>query len=307
MTALSTGTPMLAVLDDAIQREKVETFAAQGQVRPPETKIAVVTGGTRGVGREIVRGLCATGGYRVLVLGRDSQAGGDVCAGDTTGNCEFLHCDLSSLAAVYSCGEQIQRTCARVHLLVNCAGIVGPAERTETVEGNEVTLATNVLGPHLLTTLLLEQLEADWDHQPGRVINVVCEFMGGLDIGLLQLSGPNYYSARRAYRASKQAICLLSWALDRRLRERFSNITVNTYTPGPCDTAHLVAMGALRVTGKAVIGTRLPPSVGAETALALAETNNGRAIVSGYHWRGPGEKRVLPAEMRDAPMGERLW
>jgi dehydrogenase/reductase SDR family protein 12 len=152
------ATPMIAVLDDAIRREKEATFAAAGAARVPATRIAIVTGGTRGVGREIVRGLCAAGGYRVLILARNEAEGADVCGEepDTT----FLVCDLASLASVYHCGEQIQRSCPRVHLLVNCAGMVPTSERMETVDGNEVALATNVLGPHLLTTMLLEQMGA---------------------------------------------------------------------------------------------------------------------------------------------------
>lgn len=308
--------PLVSVLDEQIAREQAETIAAAGEAVPPPLLTAVVTGGTSGVGREVVRGL-RQAGMAVIVVARDGDRGRAVCEEERTGDqdpdplCTCVECDLSSVVSVQECAAAIKVKVGRIHVLVNCAGIVAPTERCLTAEGFEVTFATNVLGPHLFTTELLAALEGPYeDKHPGRVINASCEYAGGLNINDLQCETdePAPWSARRAYRASRQASFLLSWALDRRLRQRFSRISLNVFTPGPCDTPLFAALQA--TAAPAAVNQRgpcAPASIGAETAVMLATRNNGRAIPSGSYYRNGERYHKLSQELKDISLGEQLW
>ena len=319
--AVSSGSPgyqspLVSVLDQQIAREQADTIAAAGEAAPPPLLTAVVTGGTSGVGREVVRGL-RQAGMEVIIVARDGQRGRAVCEEERTGDqdpdplCTCVECDLSSVVSVQECAEAIKLKVSRIHVLVSCAGIVGPTERCLTSEGHEVTFGTNVLGPHLLATELLTALEGPYeDKHPGRIIIASCEYAGGLNINDLncETEEPVPWSARRAYRASRQATFLLSWALDRRLRQRFSRVSVNVFTPGPSDTPLYAALQATAApTAVNQRGPCAPASVGADTAVMLATRNNGRAIPSGSFYRNGERHHKLSAELRDVALGEQLW
>ena len=70
--------PLTDVTDDAYMRERAVTIAAAGEAAPPPVRTAIVTGGTSGVGREVVRGLRQAGLALVLVA-RDGERGRAVC------------------------------------------------------------------------------------------------------------------------------------------------------------------------------------------------------------------------------------
>lgn len=86
--------------------------------------------------------------------------------------------------------------------------------------------ATNVLGPYLLTKLLVPALEAS-DH--GRIVTVSTVAAGGLDLSDTQYERRRY-SGIGAYRASKQASRMLMWALAERLLGK--PVTANALNPG---------------------------------------------------------------------------
>jgi retinol dehydrogenase 12 len=319
--AVSSGSPgyqspLVSVLDGQISREQAATIAAAGEAAPPPLLTAVVTGGTSGVGREVVRGL-RRAGMAVIVVARDGERGRAVCEEERSGDqdpdplCTCVECDLSSIVSVQECAEAIKLKVQRIHVLVNCAGIVGPPERCLTAEGHELTFATNVLGPHLLSTELLTALEGPYeDKYPGRIITASCEYAGGLNINDLncETEEPAPWSARRAYRASRQATFLLTWALDRRLRQRFSRVSLNVFTPGPSDTPLYAALQATAApTAVNQRGPCTPASVGAETAVMLATRNNGRAIPSGSYYRNGERHHKLSPELTNVSLGEQLW
>ena len=77
-------------------------------------------------------------------------------------------CDLSSLRSVRRFGAEFRKRSPRLHVLVNNASVL-PPKRTLSDDGIELRFATNVVGPFLLTELLLPMLK---DSAPARVINV---------------------------------------------------------------------------------------------------------------------------------------
>src|SRR5688500_91344 len=113
-------------------------------------RIAVVTGTTAGIGREIARGL-AKAGMTVVVHGRD-PAKLEAVEADLRGTGAAVHgalADLSSKADVKRLARELADRFGRVDVLVNNAATV-PHTRKVTAEGLEATFATNVLAPYLL-------------------------------------------------------------------------------------------------------------------------------------------------------------
>jgi len=102
--------------------------------------------------------------------------------------------------------------------------------RRQSADGIELTLATNVLGYHLLTHELLEILKAS---APARIVNVASTYAGNLDIDDLQFTR-RPYNPVKAYQQSKACNRLLTWALARRLAG--SGVTANAMAPGLVQT-----------------------------------------------------------------------
>src|SRR5436190_824728 len=120
-------------------------------------KTCLVTGATAGIGEVTARELARLGA-NVVVVGRSQKR----CAATVeairreTGNpsVEFLRADLSSQADIRRLVQEFRVRHSRLHVLVNNAGALF-AERQESVDGIEMTMALNHLGYFLLTNLLL--------------------------------------------------------------------------------------------------------------------------------------------------------
>ena len=125
----------------------------------------VVTGATAGLGLAAASGFAALGADVTLVgrdAGRAESARAEVAAAATGGTIGVELADMSSLAAVRALAGRLEH----VHVLVHNAGVLLP-ERRLTADGIELTFATNVLGPFLLSRLLEPDLRAS---APSRVI-----------------------------------------------------------------------------------------------------------------------------------------
>ena len=138
-----------------------------------ENRVVLVTGGGSGLGEAACEGFAAAGAD-VHMLVRDQARGERALSRitsrrpDALGSIELEVCDLSSLSSVRRFAESFQARRDRLDLLVNNAGVL-PQERAYSPDGVELTFATNVLGPFLLTSLLLSVLLLA---APSRVITV---------------------------------------------------------------------------------------------------------------------------------------
>ncbi len=187
-----------------------------------DNKVAVVTGGSRGIGRMIAEGLVRSG-VRVYISSRSVDAC-DSTAGELSrwGACVALPADLSTSAGTAGLAEQIAEREPVVHLLVNNAGATWGAPLAEYPDAAwDKVLSTNVKAVFSLTVALLDQLRAAAsDDDPARVINI-----GSID-GLRVPETENY-----AYAASKAAVHMVTRQLAHRLAAE--RITVNAIAPGP--------------------------------------------------------------------------
>jgi NAD(P)-dependent dehydrogenase (short-subunit alcohol dehydrogenase family) len=193
-------------------------------------KVAVVTGGTRGIGMMIARGLLEAGAS-VYISSRKPEAC-DAAATELgeVGQVTAIPADLSSEAeAVRLAGEVANRE-PRLHILVNNAGATWGAPLADFPEsGWDKVLDLNLKAPFFLTRALLPLLESGGSAEdPARVINV-----GSID-GIRVPGMPTY-----SYSASKAGIHQLTRVLARELGPR--HITVNAIAPGPFESKMMAA------------------------------------------------------------------
>lgn len=238
--------------------------------------VAVITGTTHGIGTVTSLGLAAAG-YTVVMLCRNMPAAtalaqriGQQVPGSEV---QVVACDLASLASVRRAARQVRERNARIERLINNAGIVSTRHRFS-VDGHELTFATNHLGPFLLTRLLLPVLAPT-----ARIINVSSKvhYRGRLD--LESIDDPRAsYSSFAAYSRSKLANVVDTLALARRLSG--SGITVNCLHPGVVAT-HLLP-GWLNFIRPLFKRSILTPEQGARTSLYLALAQDAGALHGQY-------------------------
>lgn len=170
-----------------------------------------------------------------------------------------------------------------MQLLINNAG-AWFSEREETAEGHELTLATNVLGPHLLTNLLLPQLRAG---KPARIVNMTSGIVGSYDVSDLDWERCKY-DGFKAYSQSKQALRMMAWKLAQRLEG--SGVVANAISPGFVKTDFMQnASGLVAGLIRMIRSMADTPEEGANTLLWVA-TAPEMADVTGKYFEARKEK-----------------
>jgi NAD(P)-dependent dehydrogenase (short-subunit alcohol dehydrogenase family)/membrane protease YdiL (CAAX protease family) len=192
-------------------------------------KTCVVTGATSGLGRATARGLARAGATVVMVC-RDADSGQAALEelAEETGS-ETLHaveCDLSSLESVRRCASELLGRFPELDVLVNAGGVV-VWRRQPSVDGFELTFATDCLGPFLLTRLLTPALEAA---APSRVVTVAGEAHRRAEIHFGDPMLERGFSMRTAVGQAKLARIMWTFELAERLEG--TGVTANAVHPG---------------------------------------------------------------------------
>ncbi|MGH2799900.1 MAG: SDR family NAD(P)-dependent oxidoreductase [Solirubrobacterales bacterium] len=271
-------------------------------------KTALVTGASSGIGEATCEGLAAAGA-RVHMLVRDRERGERARERITArlrkrGVAPQLGlelCDLAELSSVRDFASRFTEREPELALLVNNAGVL-PAERTLTDEGIELTFATNVLGPFLLTNLLFGSLRRG---APSRVVTVTSGGMytARLDVDDLQLERRDYDGPRFYAHAKRAQVTLTElWAE----RERGHGVRFFAVHPGWADTPGLArSLPRFRRALKPVLRDARQ---GADTIVWLgtaAEPPGGSGEL--WHDRGVRPKHRLPRTSETTAERERLW
>lgn len=266
------------------------------------SRIAVITGTTHGIGRVTARELAAAG-FAVVMLCRDSAAGAgaavreEILTRAPDAALHVLHCDLASLESVRACAANVRRGFESIALLVNNAGMVSTRHRMS-VDGYELTFASNHLGPFLLTRLLLDRMDPH-----GRIVNVAsrAHFRGIMD--LQRIEDPRApYDARAAYARSKLANVMHTFALARRLEG--SAVTANCLHPGIVATNLLPRW--LRIVQRLITRVTFDAERGARTTLHLALSKDV-TLINGRYFDENQCIQPASALAGDPELQEALW
>jgi NAD(P)-dependent dehydrogenase (short-subunit alcohol dehydrogenase family) len=213
----------------------------------PERRIALVTGGNRGIGLEACRQL-ATLGVRVILGSRDGSKGSAAARQLSTDGLtvEPRQLDVASAQSIRECMNWIRNDIGRLDILVNNAGVMPEDADDDPLEELEIvrdTMQTNVYGPMLLSRLSIPIMKS---RRYGRIVNL------SSSMGSLSEMGAGYV----AYRLSKAGINVLTRVIA--AESEGMGILVNSLDPGWVQTS----MG----------GARAPRTVqqGADTIVWLA-------------------------------------
>jgi NAD(P)-dependent dehydrogenase (short-subunit alcohol dehydrogenase family) len=195
-------------------------------------KVVIVTGANSGIGKETARRV-AKAGSKLIMVSRSEERGAaarEELISDT-GNekIDLMLADISLMEDVRKLAENIKSKYPIIDVLINNAGFMGFPERRLTKEGIEATVATNHLGPFLLTRLLQENI-APSDHARVVFVSSVVHSMGKLDFEDLEMEKD--YSAFKAYSNTKFMNVLSTEEFAR----RDDRIAFNSLHPGNVST-----------------------------------------------------------------------
>jgi NAD(P)-dependent dehydrogenase (short-subunit alcohol dehydrogenase family) len=267
-------------------------------------RVVLVTGANSGVGFAVSAELAAAGAAIKMVC-RDRRRGeqaqalvAQVASGPEP---ELLIADLSSQAEIRALAQEVRARVDRIDVLLNNAGGVF-AKRELSVDGIELTLATNHLAPFLLTNLLLDLVRAA---PAARVVTVATEVYGKrLDFANLQ--GERHYQFFKAYQRSKLANILFAFELARRLEG--TGATSNAVSPGPTRTRFGDNMGGVAGLFPKIM-KRLPifgsPEDGARTLVYAAAAPELVGITGRFFFKSR-EIQTKPVT-RDQDVAAHLW
>ncbi|MGN6451822.1 MAG: SDR family oxidoreductase [Steroidobacteraceae bacterium] len=264
------------------------------------SELAVITGTTHGIGRVTSREL-ARAGKTVIMLCRDVAAAdavrAEIMRQAPRARIEVVHCDLASLDSVREAAAAIRRDYPPLGLLINNAGMVSTRHRTS-VDGFELTFATNHLGPFLLTALLSDHLD-----KTARILMVASRihYRGHLDLAAVTNVRARY-GATAAYARSKLANVMHTFALARRMAG--TGVTVNCLHPGVVATNLLPRW--LRVIKPLLTRVVFDAERGALTSIYLALDPSVAGITGRYFDEHQFPRAASPLA-NDLELQESLW
>jgi len=268
-------------------------------------KTVVVTGGTSGIG-EVAACELARKGARIVLIARDHARGEDTLSKlrniNPTAQHTIHYGDLSSIADMKRVATMIASTEPKIDVLVNNAGAVFLA-RHESVDGLEMTFATNHMAYYIITNILLPNLKAAGN---ARIVSTASDAhkAGRLDFDDLQ--SRKSYASFRAYGTSKLENILFTREIAHRLEG--SGVTANCLHPGFVGTRfgqNNAKSAFMKTVARIAMSFGIRPEEGAKTIIYLATTPEVEGKSGGYYYKC---KLTTPsaAAQSDAD-AKRLW
>lgn len=183
-------------------------------------KIALITGGSSGIGRDMARDL-AQRGYNLILVSRDAQKLEEVKK-EFNVEVTVISMDLANSENCKKLHEEVKSKFGTIDVLINNAGFGEFGFFTKTDLNKEIALInTNITAVHILTKLFLQDMQ---EANKGRILNVAS--IAGF------LPGP----LMAAYYSSKSYVLRLSQSLREELKKQKSDVKISVLCPGPVNT-----------------------------------------------------------------------
>jgi NAD(P)-dependent dehydrogenase (short-subunit alcohol dehydrogenase family) len=265
-------------------------------------KVALITGGTSGIGKATATALAAMGA-EVIITGRNRERGekaAEEIRRDTGGKVDLALADLASQAEVHRLAEEFRQRYDRLDVLVNNAGLV-QSKRTETEDGLESTFAINHLAPFLLTNLLRDVLE---ESAPSRVVTVSSEAERWGNIDFDDLQSKKKYRGFPVYGMTKLANIMFTYELAGRLKG--TGVTATCMHPGAVNTRFGTNnSGPMTILFRLFKPFMRTPEQGADTLIWLASSPEVEGASGRYY---SDRKPIEPKKIAQDPEARRrLW
>src|SRR5258705_11052145 len=241
--------------------------------RKLEGKIALITGGSRGIGAAIAKRLAADGASVAITYAKDASAASAVVKAieSSGGKAVAIQADAANAEAVKGAVEKTVATFGRLDVLVNNAGTAIPKTfEATTLEELDRLIAVNVRGVFVATQAALKHMKSG-----GRIISI------GSVVGERALT-PGLVP----YSATKAAVKMFTQGLSREVGSR--GITVNNIQPGPIDTDLNPVAGEWAVPQKAATALDRYGHVEDVAALVAFVAGPGGAYITGANLTGDG-------------------
>ena len=278
-----------------------------------EGRVVLVTGATSGLGRAAAEQL-ARSGANVILLGRDAdrthRVADELTASTGSGSIDTVIADMGDFDAVRLAAATIRERHDRVDVLIHNAGTLA-AERSFAPDGSEVTVASQLLGPFLLTGLLLDLLVRS---APARVITVSSGGMytaplsvTALEAGTSDDATTAPFDGAREYARVKRAQVTINelWAS----RVPAQHVVFHAMHPGWVDTPGL--RESLPTFRRMIAPILRTPAQGIDTISWLTSDDGAPLAQSGRFWhdRRPRSAHRLSSSRRAETFEERerLW
>ncbi len=265
-----------------------------------QSKVAIVTGSTSGIGRVTTLALARAGIHLVLPvrnLAKGEELKNEIL--DTTGNAgaEIMECRLDSMDSIRDFVGRFKNKYSRLHVLLNNAGI-WEVDHKVSQDGVEMNFTVNHLAPFLLTHLLQDHLVAA---APSRVVTVSSSAHRQGRMRWNQLEKNSGWDFMASYAQSKLANILFTKWLAVELLDK--GVTANCLHPGVVRTRLFDKMAKpLRWLFSMLM---IPPEKGAETSIFLALSPEVETITGEYFYK---KKPAIPSpRARDMEAAKRLW
>ncbi len=196
-----------------------------------ENKVAVITGGAKGIGECVARTFAENGASLVFIVDTDEVSAKNTAQSiteNTACRCVPLYADVSNEEHVAGVFEEIRKQSERLDILVNSAGICRIVDMNDlTMKAWDVTLNVNLKGPFLFAREALKMMKAQ---KYGRIVNIASQAgkIGGITAGM-------------DYSSSKAGLLCLTKSLAKNCAEY--GVTVNSVAPGLISTDMTTSFG----------------------------------------------------------------
>jgi NAD(P)-dependent dehydrogenase (short-subunit alcohol dehydrogenase family) len=242
MQSLNKKSTALDVLKGLTKGQKLASYINLGSSAGKQPAVAIVTGGSSGIGIPSVKTL-AMANMKVVLCARNLEAAKEVVESlpsSSRNNVRIQKLDLANMNSIQSAAEEIlqkEGKAGGIHVLLNNAGVMAPPKQG-TAQDLELQFGTNHVGHHMFTRLLLPVM-----NEGGRVVTVASS---AHSFGELNFQNLNYetdgtkekrkYRAWGAYGQSKLANILFAKGLGDKLQSVNSSIKSVSLHPGVIGT-----------------------------------------------------------------------